>query len=68
VINVRMTQNGRRQFRRIEGEVAIALDGFPARPLIQPALQKNLLVIHFDEEHRPRRGSRGPEKLDSHGA
>ena len=55
----------RRQLR-VEGEIAVALDGFGAFSLEEAALEEESLLVDFQQEHRARGGAGCAEKLDLH--
>src|SRR5262249_31735604 len=68
MINVRVAQHHRVERFGVEGEIAIALDGFLALALKEAALQQQPRAVDFEQIHRAGRRARGAEEMDLHGA
>ena len=53
VVDVGVAEDDRVDLVRVEREVAVALPGFFAAALVQPAVEQDLVVADFEQVHRP---------------
>ena len=53
VVDVGVAEDDRVDLVRVKREVAVALPGFLAAALVQPAVEQDLVVADFEQVHRP---------------
>src|SRR6266513_3173974 len=67
VINVRVAEHDCVERLRVEWKITVALDGFVAFALEQPAFEEEALLIDFEQKEGAGCGAGGAEEVDLHG-